>query len=286
MEKGKTNFWKLLLKILLSSAALYIVFKNIEGEQLARLLWRADFFWLLLALLLYTISKIISAHRLNYYFRAVGLSLSEKSNIILYYIGMFYNLFLPGGIGGDGYKVFVLNRDTNTSLKDLLQGVLFDRIGGMVVLAALSFLFAFLALPDVHYKILILLAIPLSLSVFYVLNFLFAKKFLLSFWTTTLLSIGVQGVQLLCAWAILASLGISGNTAAYLTVFLVSSMVSVLPISIGGIGIRELVFLSAAGFLPIVKDEAVAFSFLFFLLTALSSLPGGLVSVPSFKRLN
>lgn len=283
MEKGKTNYWKLLLKILLSSAALYIVFKNIEEEQLVRLLSRADLLWLLFALLLYNISKIISSYRLNFYFRDAGLSLSEKNNMILYYVGMFYNLFLPGGISGDGYKVFVLHRTTNTSLKDLLQGVLFDRISGMVVLAALSFLFAFMALPEIPNKVLILLAFPLSLGGFYSLNFVLAKKFISSFWTTTILSLGVQGVQVLCAWAILASLGISGNTAAYLTVFLVSSVVSVLPISIGGIGIRELVFITASGFLPIVKDEAVAFSFVFFLITALSSLPGGLFSVPSFK---
>jgi len=32
---------------------------------------------------------------------------------------MFYNLFLPGGIGGDGYKIYLLNKLSNKSIKSL-----------------------------------------------------------------------------------------------------------------------------------------------------------------------
>jgi uncharacterized membrane protein YbhN (UPF0104 family) len=285
LEKGKrTSFWKFILKCLLSGTALFIVFRNIDRQQFIHFFFRADPVWLLSALLLYNLSKIFSAFRLNYFFRDAATRLSEKDNLILYYIGMFYNLFLPGGIGGDGYKVYLVNRDLNTPLKSAIQAVLFVRLSGMVALAALSFLFGWMAFPEIPYHNLGLIAVVLSLPAWYLANVWLAKGFLASFWKTSLLSFAVQIIQVLCAWAILASLGIADFTSAYLTVFLVSSLVSVLPISIGGIGIRELVFIAAAGFCPIDKSEAVAFSFLFFLVTAVSSLPGGFLPVPLFRK--
>lgn len=244
---------------------------------------RANPAWLLLALLLYNASKVLSSFRLNYYFSDTGSPLHERDNLLLYYVGMFYNLFLPGGIGGDGYKVYLLHRDTNAPLKGLLQAVLFDRLSGMVALAALSLLFGWIAFPEIQYRPLALMASMLCLPLWYLMNRLFASRFQKSFWHTSLLSLSVQGIQILSAWSLLTSLGILDYTSAYLTVFLVSSLVSVLPISIGGIGIRELVFIAAAGFCAIAQDEAVAFSFLFFLITAVSSLPGGFLAAPTFK---
>jgi uncharacterized membrane protein YbhN (UPF0104 family) len=56
--------------------------------------------------------------------------------------------------------------------------------------------------------------------------------------------------------------------------FLLSSVVAVLPFTIGGIGARELVFIFGADYLLIDKNTAVAFSILFFIITAVSSLSG------------
>ncbi len=285
METSKrTNFWKFLLKCILSGIALYIVFRNIDRQQFVNIFFRADPAWLLLSVLLYNLSKVISAFRLNQYFRDTKLGLSEKDNLFLYYIGMFYNLFLPGGIGGDGYKVYLLNRELGSPVKPAIQAVLFDRLSGMVALGVLSFLFGWMAFPEIPYRDLALIGAMLAAPAWYGVNRWLARNFSPSLSKTSLLSLGVQGIQVLCAWSILTSLGIADFTSAYLTVFLVSSLVSVLPISIGGIGIRELVFIAAAGFCPIDKSEAVAFSFLFFLVTAVSSLPGGFLPVPAFRK--
>ena len=285
MEKEtQSKVWKFLLKCLLSGAALYIVFSNIDRQQFAAIFLRANLWWLLLALLLYHGSKIISAFRLNCYFRDVEINVAEKDNILLYYIGMFYNLFLPGGIGGDGYKVYLLHRQLSIPVKPAVQAVLFDRLAGVVALGILGFLFGWIAFPEIPYRNLLWIAVALSFPAWYTTNLLLAKAFLPSFWKTSVLSLSVQGIQLLCAWSLLASLGIQDYTAAYLTVFLISSLVSVLPVSIGGIGLRELVFVAAAGLCPIDKSEAVAFSFLFFIVTAFSSLPGGFLATPSFRK--
>jgi hypothetical protein len=61
---------------------------------------------------------------------------------------------------------------------------------------------------------------------------------------------------------------------AYLVIFLISSAVAVLPISIGGVGVRELTFLYGSQLLNVDMNVAVGISFLFYLITAVVSLGG------------
>ena len=91
---------------------------------------------------------------------------------------------------------------------------------------------------------------------------------------TSFYSLLVQLSQLVCAYFILLSLGIDQQTVAYLFVFLVSSIVAVLPLTIGGVGARELVFILSHHHVGIDENSAVAFSLLFFLITAITSLSG------------
>ena len=56
----------------------------------------------------------------------------------------------------------------------------------------------------------------------------------------------VQLLQLGSAWMIIMALGGDEQLMSYLLVFLISSIVAVLPISIGGMGVRELTFLYGA----------------------------------------
>ena len=67
---------------------------------------------------------------------------------------------------------------------------------------------------------------------------------------------------------------VSGMYVEYMTLFLLSSVVAVIPFTIGGIGARELVFIFGADYLLIDKNTAVAFSILFFVITAVSSFTG------------
>jgi glycosyltransferase 2 family protein len=84
----------------------------------------------------------------------------------------------------------------------------------------------------------------------------------------------VQVLQIACAGFLLMALGETENHLAYLVIFLVSSAVAVLPISIGGVGVRELTFLYGSQLLNVDMNVAVGISFLFYLITALVSLAG------------
>lgn len=224
------------------------------------------------------ISKFFSAIRLNIYFKDIGLQLPEMKNVKLYAIGMFYNLFLPGGIGGDGYKVYLLNKIHKIPVKQLLSAVLLDRGNGLAVLLWLMFcLMLILNLPwDFPVSmfwlgILGLVAIPPG---FYLVMLLFFKQFMRTIPSSTGFSFLNQGLQLCSAYFILMSLGVQQQVIPYLFVFLVSSTVSVLPLTIGGVGARELVFVLAHEYVGIDQNVAVAFSLLFFLISMLTSLSG------------
>jgi uncharacterized membrane protein YbhN (UPF0104 family) len=60
-------------------------------------------------------------------------------------------------------------------------------------------------------------------------------------------------------------------------VFLLSSIVAVLPLTIGGVGARELVFVYAHEYAGIDEATAVAFSLIFFIITAAVSLVGATI---------
>jgi len=273
------RFGKAALRITISAVALYLVFQKVDAQQLTGIIETAQPAWLLAGLMLYAFSKLTSSVRLTQYFHANEIPLTELSNLRLYWIGMFYNLFLPGGIGGDAYKVWVLHRDYDVSATKAFQSVFFDRISGLFMLAMLACLTAWFAFPQAPWTFLLLPSALLALIGLVLVHYLFAKAFLKIILSTTLYSLVVQLIQMACAWTLLRALGITENTGAYLAVFLVSSAAAVLPITIGGIGIRELVFITAALYAPVSAESSVAFSLLFFALTVVSSLPGAFVQL-------
>ncbi|WP_250161374.1 lysylphosphatidylglycerol synthase transmembrane domain-containing protein [Algoriphagus algorifonticola] len=279
------NQLKTILKLILTGLALYLVFRKIETAQLFEILKTIQWIWLIPAVILFVLSKVATAIRLNQYFKNISLQLSEWKNWKLYLIGMFYNLFLPGGIGGDGYKVYLLNKHFKLPVKKLLQAALLDRLGGLVAIVFL--LFGLFLIVEVEldfleselWNALMVAGLILTVPGFWLVQKLFFKDFLPSFWPANLWSFAGQIAQLICAWFILMALGIDEKILAYQLIFLLSSIVAVLPLTIGGVGARELVFVYAHQYAGIEETAAVAFSLIFFLITAGVSLVGAFVKV-------
>jgi len=156
------------------------VLNEIDVDELKRSLLGANIGWLLLALIAFNASKVLSAFRLNYFFRALGLKLSEKFNLKLYYLGMLYNQFLPGGIGGDGYKVYLLNKTYKLPVKGLIAATLLDRISGVVALGFLALGLGLLgSAKDAMegYGFLLWIALVLAYPAYYLLVNVFFKTF-------------------------------------------------------------------------------------------------------------
>jgi len=277
------NQLKTALKILLTGGALYLVFQKIDTNNLLQLSKTLSWGWLIPAIALFVGSKVATAIRLNAYFANIHISLSFWENWRLYLIGMFYNLFLPGGIGGDGYKVYLLNKAFKTPVKQLLKASLLDRLGGLVaILALLLALVGLIELPWKWFetwttKILLLAAALGVVPAFWLLQKVLFPNFLPSFWKGIFWSLVGQLAQMAAVVCLLLALGVQDKFLAYQAVFLLSSIVAVLPLTIGGVGARELVVVYAHSYAGIQETEAVAFSLLFFLISAAVSLSGAWV---------
>jgi glycosyltransferase 2 family protein len=277
VDKDKVkNYLKLLLRLLVSAAALYYVFSKINFIEVISTYRSANILFLVSSVLLFILSKIISAYRLNLFFKAINLELCSRFNLKLYLLGMFYNLFLPGGVGGDGYKIFFLDKRFDIGKRKVFWSVFFDRISGVIALFILAVIFSYFIKVNISfpYKYYVWILIPVVLFIFYQVLKVYFSHFIGVFWNTLMYSMLVQIAQVFCALLILFSIGTPDMVMNYLFVFLISSIVAMLPISIGGVGLRELTFLYGAGILNLNTEISVALSLMFYLISLLVSLFG------------
>lgn len=265
-----------LLKIVFSLVLLYFIFTKIQIEDVLDTLKKTEPLFLLMALLLFILSKVFAAFRLNLYFHQLKIFLSQVSNLKLYLLGMFYNLFLPGGIGGDAFKGYIIKKSFEVKTKKIVSILVLDRLSGLLLLFIYACLLA-LFMPGEQlapFKILFAVGILLGIITFWALNKKFFPEVLPVFWKSIAYSAVVQAAQLASVFFILKALHIETYLTPYLFIFLISSIVAVLPLTIGGIGSREVVFLYGALWLGLDQNSSVSISMVFFLITALVSLFG------------
>ncbi len=266
-----------LLKLLLSALALAIVYSKLDPAQILKIIKSINPFWVILAIILFNLSKVLSAFRLNHLFQAMGLTLENIQNLRLYYIGMFYNLFLPGGIGGDAYKIYLLKKHAQSRVKLTTIAVLVDRFSGMMAIVLLIGLLL-LGFLNLSFSQSILITLSLGLFLMYPLFYFVIARFIPEFKPVFLkinaYGFAVQLAQVLCALSILKSMSVVGLWPEYVALFLFSSIVTIVPVTIGGLGARELAFLWGHELLHVDISVAISLSLLFFVITALSSLVG------------
>lgn len=264
---------KVLLKLLISVALLYFVYQKINFEDLKTTYQSSKPIYLFIGSLFFITSQLLSSYRLNYIFHASSFPLSHSSNLKLYFVGMFYNFFIPGGIGGDAYKVYVLNKRFDWKLKTITQNILIDRLIGLVAIFFIaSILSAHLFFEESWF---LLLGIVGAIMIYFVSKLIlkfFIKELDRIYFTSFVYSLGIQLLQVLCVYFILLAIGIESNALSYFLVFLVSSVLSV--VSFSGFGAREFVFLQAAIYLGTDAAMATSIGLTFNIITAVVSLLG------------
>lgn len=267
---------KLLIKITVTVVCLWYVSRKIDWTKSLDIIQHSEWLWLLAATALFVASKIVSSLRLNVYFNNINLNISQSQNLQLYWLGMFYNLFLPGGIGGDAYKVILLTRSERAPAKLLTAAVLLDRISGVVGLGILAVIYYYFVFNGANYSLALLLLLPVGLVLYYFVVKKIFPSFIGGFWLTLWLGLAVQALQVFCAYSIMMALHISEHQTAYILIFLLSSIVAILPFTIGGLGAREVVFLWGSNtLLHITNDPTpVSISISFYLITLIISFIG------------
>ena len=274
-----------LLKLGFSVAAIWWVMSKISFKEVLVVFSTANGYYLLGASFFLVLSFVFSAFRQNLSFRNTGANLSQSLNIKLFWLGLFYNLFLPGGIGGDGIKVYLVNKYRKNGLKKNIGTMLVNRISGLVAVGMITIGLYYLSGLNIPYGSATWIGIPLGYAFYiFVLKFFFKSFFNihagLFYW-----SLALQIMQFISALFILLSFHQTTDLFDYLFLFFLSAIATALPITIGGIGAREMVFLIGAKTLGLDIELCIALSIMFFLICAIISF-GGLywVFFPPFRR--
>lgn len=262
--------------------------------------------WLLfvVAALELLVSFIIGAIRWRIYLLAAGLPTGELAVIRSYMIGVFANNFLPSQVGGDVARAWVAT-GPGTRLRGVAT-VLVDRATALVCLVAVGWL-GYLTDPSAVPGQLVaaLAAATGAIALGSVAVVLGARSPAVArivpsrlqgpardvrraagaclrgpvLARTLLIGLAFQGITVLAAWLVLRSLELHLAFAPLAVSLAPILIVSVLPISIGGFGVREGSYVVLLGYAGVGTTDATLLSLLSALAFALASAPGGLFLV-------
>jgi glycosyltransferase 2 family protein len=92
-------------------------------------------------------------------------------------------------------------------------------------------------------------------------------------------TLAVQAVRILAIWASAEAVGIDLDARVYYVMGPLLFLVMLVPFTLNGLAVREAFFVSFLGSLGVGADQAFAAGFLFFLVTVIMALPGGVILV-------
>ncbi len=285
------------IKLFVSVALLGLLAWRTNWRQVADAFAGLRLEYWLAAVALYVGTQIACAVRWQMLSRPLGFEQPLGHYIGFYYIGMFFNLFLPTSIGGDVVRAWYLAGERGRRLDGFLS-VLVDRGSGLLVLVALacaaSLAAPFELPPWVSAAVWTAAgAALLGVGVFALVSWTRKANstgVLGSVWRlgpiylprpglllgTTLLSIVVQSANVVLVGLVGHGLGLDVPVLYYAVAVPMVTLLTLLP-SINGMGLREaglVLFLAPLG---VPSATALTLSFLWFAVFATVSLLGGIV---------
>lgn len=251
----------------------WILARN-DGRAVLATLGGLQVGWLLAAGAVMAISLVLGAWQWERLLAVQKIDAPASRLFHAYTLGMFLNFVLPSGVGGDFVRAVALQRDTKAGARGV-AATLLDRFAGLFTLAILAFAASLLLVAGDHdplFEKMVLLTGFASLGFCVVAIVLFSRRILGWFaplagfvgeWRLITMARGLREaflgyrnapgpvaavvglsllvqflrivVHALCARA----LGLSIEFAWFLLFVPIVSLVSILPVSVGGWGLRE-----------------------------------------------
>jgi uncharacterized protein (TIRG00374 family) len=311
-KPGKGALFKLLLRVGIGLAVVAIlIWRTPDRHQLKETLTSAHIGWVVAAAVAIFAGIIVSTLRWKAYLDALEIYLPFPTVLRLYFVGTFFNSFLPSGIGGDAYKAVRIGR-ARGGITSAFASVFLDRFAGFIGLSGLGLLGAVTTLA-VHQKHLKVALISTVLSVSMI-----SAAIILLVWGERLLGRGrvikehgiggklreavraihaagrhpqaaARGYMFGVLFQILVltynvcvahALGITQLSIVQMTgVVVITSLATIIPLSPGGLGFRETAYVWALGTFGVTHDKALAFALLVLVVLLLTSAAGGIVYI-------
>jgi uncharacterized protein (TIRG00374 family) len=294
------------LRILTGFIVLYLLSKSINFEESFTLIIKASLIWLILSLGIIYLLRFILTYRWKIILDYQNIKIPFKKLFSINYIATSVGQVLPGGVGGDVVRGYELNKEIN-QLVNTTSSIVLDRIIGifsMIILALFAtiiaeyiglklnfsiyliilvsvIIFAWLLTPKIKKeiekrvtfkslrfkrmfkKILLILE---SISDKEKIKLLIPKIFFLSIWAQIFRSI--------MFYFIFLSLGASTDFVYFLVFIPLMLAITIIPISIGGLGVREGTLVYFFGLVGVRPEICVSAGIIFQLLQILFALPG------------
>ena len=300
-----------ILKVAVSLGLIIFLLSRIPPGRLMAVIVEAKPLELLLAVALFFLSGLLGSYQWHLLLRAGGISLPFPKTFRLYFIGLFFNNFLPANVGGDAVKIYHVSRIGNDP-HQVFAITLLDRIIGITGLCLLAVAASVILkggghIQNLNIYILIFLGciapvVALTLNrrlsgavkrlfgmitwwglggrfhaVFEHLGNFRKLRFLLV--KLTLLAVAVQFMRVLTHVTVGGSLGLdlSWETASSFFVFIpLLGLLMVLPISINGLGLREGMGVVLFTQIGLLEEQALLVEFITYVIMVVVSLVGGI----------
>jgi uncharacterized protein (TIRG00374 family) len=303
------------VRIAITCAIVAVLLWRIDVGRAASFVAHADPAPLVLALAIFVASTWALAWRWQLLLAAKGIDEPLSWLTKLYFVGQAASQILPTAIGGDAVRILEHARRRPDAKSAVAAAVLLERATGAAATFALVAIGLVLA-TALHERVRVFVWIELGLvagaaAVAYLLFSKRARRHLARLAPAarrlrldavarslygalhayrsdaavlgyvTVVSLGLQVVRVLAIWLCAVAVGIDLSPVPFLILGPLLFLVMLVPFTINGIGVREAFFAAFLGRWHVSASAAVTAGFVFFALTAISSLPGAFVLVAS-----
>lgn len=295
-----------LIKLLLSAVMVFLVVKTVDFTTLKGTIASIPLATVLFVIVGYSTGQLLSSLKWWTIARSGGIAVTYTTVLKAYFIGMFVNCFGFGMVGGDVARGILVAQGLPKKTEGIAS-VVADRIHGLTVLSCIALITGiFLGSDRVPKELVQLLGV---LTVGFVAGWIIGPWVLNNipfFKSTTIalkmkqvaaifprdartlvvitaLSAAFHTVQILLHGAMAVGVGAHIPWATLFLVIPLVNIVSSLPISWNGLGVREksyIYFLTAAPAI-VTTEQAVAFGALWLMAVTVTSAIGGIVALCS-----
>lgn len=309
--KTAKKIFSVILRISITVALLVFLFKQADERAMLAVVRRADKRLLATACVIFFFSYALCLYRWQMLLKAARLNLPLTRIIISFSGGIFFSLFLPSSIGGDFMRSIDLALHTKQP-RQVVATVLLDRLSGYIGLVILTLAALFLGRGLINNKSVVLSVALLTFVLIAVLLVLFntfvytkinqllhsprAGKIRNSIKNihqeinqfgvhrsviarNIAVSIIAQTITPITFYLIAMALGVHIKLVYFFIFLPIIGAVTLLPISIGGLGLRDTMTVFFFGQVGMVKDTAFAMSLLSFAFMSIYGILGGLIYV-------
>jgi len=312
------KFAFLLFKLLITVSLCYWLFSNIEFQTLQQSLEQIGVFWMVAGVLLHIAVYFLGALRWWQLLTHIHTTTPFLKAFPSYYLGVFFNNFLPTGIGGDTVRILHL-RVRGISTKSLVSSTVVDRVIGILtvmIMALCGVLISENLGISNHTRIVLIVFFVAGLLIIGVLLSDRSVRFVdaladkyrhkrVRTWLLDIvlacysyrstksriafafaLSIIGQSLIILTYYMLGRGLGLDLPLVTYFVAIPAVFLAASLPISIGGLGVREGTLVGILIASGADLKIAINLSLAYLLVLWTSSVPGGLVILFSRMRKN